>query len=72
MLSWFKMRWTRVRNARLRLHCHDEVQDEAFNEFNLIIAPRSLPDFGPLLHQRVHQLFHESLAPLGYVQNCTT
>lgn len=48
------------------------VTDASFNEFNLIIAPRSLPDFGPLLRQHVLQLFHESLAPLGYVQNCTT
>ena len=26
---------------------------------------RALPDFGPLLRQRVLQLFHESLVPFG-------
>ncbi len=41
------------------------VTDASFNEFNLIACQRALPDFGPLLRQRVLQLFHDSLAPFG-------
>lgn len=51
------------------------VTDASFNEFNLIACQRALPDFGPLLQQRVLQLFNASLAPLGTildVHNCTT
>lgn len=44
------------------------VTDASFNEFNLIIPPRAEPDFGPLLRQRILQLFQESLAPLGQIQ----
>ncbi|SFF76351.1 chemotaxis protein methyltransferase CheR [Duganella sp. CF458] len=41
------------------------VTDASFNEFNLIACQRAMPDFGPLLRQRVLQLFHESLVPFG-------
>ena len=41
------------------------VTDASFNEFNLIVCRRALPDFGPLLRQRVLNLFHGSLAPFG-------
>jgi chemotaxis protein methyltransferase CheR len=41
------------------------VTDASFNEFQLIVCRRALPDFGPLLRQRVLHLFHESLAVLG-------
>lgn len=41
------------------------VTDASFNEFNLIGCQRALPDFGPLLRQRVIQLFHDSLVPFG-------
>jgi chemotaxis protein methyltransferase CheR len=41
------------------------VTDASFNEFNMIVCRRVLPDFGPLLRQRVLHLFHESLAPFG-------
>ncbi len=41
------------------------VTDASFNEFNLIACQRALPDFGPLLRQRVLQLFHDSLVPFG-------
>ncbi len=41
------------------------VTDASFNEFNLITCQRALPDFGPLLRQRVLQLFHDSLVPFG-------
>ena len=43
------------------------VTDASFNEFNLIACQRALPDFGPLLRQRVLQLFHDSLVPFGTV-----
>jgi chemotaxis protein methyltransferase CheR len=41
------------------------VTDASFNEFQAIICRRALPDFGPLLRQRVLRLFHESLARFG-------
>lgn len=41
------------------------VTDASFNEFNLIVCRRAPPDFGPLLRQRVVNLFHASLAPFG-------
>ncbi|MRV76828.1 chemotaxis protein [Duganella sp. FT92W] len=41
------------------------VTDASFNEFNLIVCRRALPDFGPVLRQRVLNLFHGSLAPFG-------
>jgi chemotaxis protein methyltransferase CheR len=41
------------------------VTDASFNEFEAIICRRALPDFGPLLRQRVLRLFHDSLARFG-------
>lgn len=41
------------------------VTDASFNEFEAIICCRALPDFGPMLRQRVLKLFHESLALFG-------
>ncbi|WP_460828729.1 CheR family methyltransferase [Massilia agilis] len=41
------------------------VTDASFNEFQAIVCCRALPDFGPVLRQRVLRLFHESLAPFG-------
>jgi chemotaxis protein methyltransferase CheR len=41
------------------------VTDASFNEFQMILAHRTLPDFGPLLRKRVLQLFDDSLAPFG-------
>ena len=41
------------------------VTDSSFNEFQLIVCRRALPDFGPLLRHRVLQLFHDSLALFG-------
>jgi chemotaxis protein methyltransferase CheR len=41
------------------------VTDASFNEFNLIVCRRAPPDFGPVLRQRVLNLFHGSLAPFG-------
>jgi chemotaxis protein methyltransferase CheR len=41
------------------------VTDASFNEFQAIVCWRALPDFGPLLRQRVLRLFHESLARFG-------
>ncbi|MES2298476.1 MAG: CheR family methyltransferase [Pseudomonadota bacterium] len=39
--------------------------DASFNEFQLIMCRRALPDFGPLLRRRVLQLFHDSLSLFG-------
>ncbi|SHN09642.1 chemotaxis protein methyltransferase CheR [Duganella sacchari] len=41
------------------------VTDASFNEFQMILGHRALPDFGPSLRKRVLQLFHDSLAPFG-------
>jgi chemotaxis protein methyltransferase CheR len=41
------------------------VTDASFNEFYAIICRRALPDFGPVLRQRVLRLFHDSLSLFG-------
>lgn len=41
------------------------VTDASFNEFHAIVCCRALPDFGPLLRQRVLHLFRDSLALFG-------
>jgi chemotaxis protein methyltransferase CheR len=41
------------------------VTDASFNEFQAIVCCRALPDFGPVLRQRVLRLFHDSLALFG-------
>lgn len=41
------------------------VTDASFNEFQAILCCGALPDFGPLLRQRVLRLFHDSLARFG-------
>src|SRR5471030_1675803 len=51
--------------ARITWAQYNLVTDASFNEFQLIACRRALADFGPLLRQRVLQLFHASLAPFG-------
>lgn len=51
--------------SRISWAQYNLVTDASFNEFNLVVCRRALPDFGPLLRQRVLQLFHASLAPFG-------
>ncbi len=41
------------------------VTDASFNEFHAIVCRRALPDFGPVLRQRVLRLFHDSLSLFG-------
>ena len=41
------------------------VTDASFNEFHGIVCRRALPDFGPLLRQRVLRLFRDSLSLFG-------
>ncbi|WP_288380063.1 CheR family methyltransferase [uncultured Massilia sp.] len=41
------------------------VTDASFNEFHGIICRRALPDFGPVLRQRVLRLFRDSLSLFG-------
>ena len=41
------------------------VTDASFNEFQMIVADRALPDFGPPLRERVLRLFDDSLAQSG-------
>ena len=41
------------------------VTDASFQEFHGIVCRRALPDFGPLLRQRVLRLFRDSLSLFG-------
>ncbi|MGH8854902.1 MAG: CheR family methyltransferase [Telluria sp.] len=41
------------------------VTDASFNEFHAILCRRVLPDFGPVLRQRVLRLFRDSLSQFG-------
>jgi chemotaxis protein methyltransferase CheR len=41
------------------------VTDASFNEFQMILCPRALEDFGPVLRGRALRLFHDSLALFG-------
>jgi chemotaxis protein methyltransferase CheR len=52
-------------SSRITWAQYNMVTDASFNEFQVIICQRALPDFGPLLRQRVLQLFHESLSLFG-------
>jgi chemotaxis protein methyltransferase CheR len=51
--------------SRITWAQYNLVTDASFNEFQLIICQRALPDFGPLLRQRVLRLFHDSLSLFG-------
>jgi chemotaxis protein methyltransferase CheR len=51
--------------ARITWAQYSLVTDASFNEFQLIVCQRALPDFGPLLRQRVLRLFHDSLSRFG-------
>jgi chemotaxis protein methyltransferase CheR len=51
--------------SRITWSQYNLVTDASFNEFQAIICRRVLPDFGPMLRQRVLRLFHESLARFG-------
>jgi chemotaxis protein methyltransferase CheR len=44
---------------------HNLATDHSFNEFNIILCRNVLIYFNPLLQERVHQLFHESLGRFG-------
>ncbi len=44
---------------------HDLATDGSFNEFNIILCRNVLIYFDPVLQQRVHRLFHESLCRFG-------
>lgn len=51
--------------ARITWAQYNLVTDASFNEFQMIVCRRALPDFGPLLRHRVLHLFHDSLALFG-------
>jgi len=51
--------------SRITWAQYNLVTDASFNEFQMIVADRALPDFGPLLRQRVLRLFDDSLAQSG-------
>lgn len=54
----------RLRN-RITWAQYNLVTDASFNEFQMIMARRALPDFGPALRQRALRLFDDSLAQSG-------
>jgi chemotaxis protein methyltransferase CheR len=51
--------------SRITWAQYNLVTDASFNEFQMILGHRALPDFGPALRRRVIQLFDDSLAPFG-------
>jgi chemotaxis protein methyltransferase CheR len=51
--------------SRITWAQYNLVTDASFNEFQMILGQRALPDFGPALRRRVLQLFDDSLAPFG-------
>jgi chemotaxis protein methyltransferase CheR len=51
--------------SRITWAQYNLVTDASFNEFQLILCRRALPEYGPLLRQRVLRLFDESLALFG-------
>jgi chemotaxis protein methyltransferase CheR len=51
--------------SRITWAQYNLVTDASFNEFQAIVCCRALPDFGPVLRQRVLRLFHDSLALFG-------
>lgn len=46
---------------------HNLTTDAGFNEFNVIICRNVMIYFNRKLQGRVHELFYQSLAPLGYL-----
>lgn len=51
--------------SRITWAQYNLVTDASFNEFQMIVAARTLPDFGPPLRERVLRLFDDSLAQSG-------
>ena len=51
--------------SRITWAQYNLVTDASFNEFQMILADRTLPDFGQPLRERVLRLFDESLAQSG-------
>ena len=51
--------------SRITWAQYNLVTDASFNEFQMILANRALPDFGPELRRRVLRLFDDSLAQSG-------
>lgn len=51
--------------SRITWAQYNLVTDASPNEFQLIVCRRSLPDYGPVLRNRVLQLLHDSLALFG-------
>lgn len=72
LLDYFEIEDGRARLAahlrsRIVWAQYSLVTDASFNEFELIVCRRTLPDFGPLLRRRVLRLFHDSLSRFGVI-----
>lgn len=51
--------------SRITWAQYNLVTDASFNEFEMILCPRAMADFGPVLRGRTLRLFHDSLALFG-------
>ena len=51
--------------SRITWAQYNLVTDASFNEFQLIVCPRALADFGPALRHKTLNLFHDSLSLFG-------
>jgi chemotaxis protein methyltransferase CheR len=58
-------RFSRALTENVVFAQHNLVSDRSFNEFNLIMCRNVMIYFDRSLQDRVHRLFHESLANLG-------
>jgi chemotaxis protein methyltransferase CheR len=70
LASWFEVKDGVARlqpqlRRRITWSQYSLVTDASFNEFQAILCCGALPDFGPVLRQRVLRLFHDSLARFG-------
>lgn len=54
--------------ASVSWHVHHLATDASFREFQVIIAPRSLAEYGDVLCSRALRLFSESLCQFGILQ----
>ncbi|RYZ16736.1 MAG: protein-glutamate O-methyltransferase CheR, partial [Chitinophagaceae bacterium] len=54
-------------SSKMIFATHNLVSDRSFNEFQLILCRNVMIYFDRPLQERVLQLFHQSLEPLGFL-----
>ena len=60
-------RFSRSLQSNVTWARHNLVTDASFNEFHLIICANVLVYFRPMLQERAHRLFYDSLVRAGYL-----